>query len=46
MLIKILRLAGVRRRDTLFVGDLDKDREAARRAGVRFLWAHEFFNHR
>jgi D-glycero-D-manno-heptose 1,7-bisphosphate phosphatase len=45
MLITIMRRAGVSRRDTLFVGDLDKDREAARRAGVRFLWAHEFFNH-
>ncbi len=27
----------------LFVGDLEIDREAARRAGVAFAWAHEFF---
>jgi D-glycero-D-manno-heptose 1,7-bisphosphate phosphatase len=29
--------------ETLFVGDLDTDREAARRAGVRFAWAAAFF---
>jgi D-glycero-D-manno-heptose 1,7-bisphosphate phosphatase len=32
------------RAETLFVGDMDRDREAARRAGVRFSWAHEFFD--
>ncbi len=30
----------------LFGGDLDIDREAARRAGVAFAWAHEFFGQR
>ena len=29
--------------ETVFVGDLDRDREAARRAGVRFTWAWDFF---
>ncbi len=28
----------------LFVGDLDTDREAAERAGIRFAWAAEFFS--
>jgi D-glycero-D-manno-heptose 1,7-bisphosphate phosphatase len=30
-------------RDTLYVGDMESDREAAQRAGVAFLWAWEFF---
>lgn len=29
--------------ETLYVGDLESDRQAAQRAGVDFLWAHEFF---
>jgi histidinol-phosphate phosphatase family protein len=28
---------------SLHVGDSQKDREAARAAGVRFVWTHEFF---
>lgn len=28
---------------TLFVGDMDSDREAAERAGCRFAWAYEHF---
>ena len=34
----------IRRDETLFVGDMDRDEEAASRAGIRFLWAHEFFD--
>jgi phosphoglycolate phosphatase-like HAD superfamily hydrolase len=29
--------------ETLFVGDMATDEEAARAAGCRFRWAHEFF---
>ena len=29
--------------DTLYVGDMESDREAAKRAGVDFLWAWQFF---
>lgn len=30
-------------RETLYVGDMESDREAAQRAGVAFAWACEFF---
>ncbi|HEV2704716.1 MAG TPA: HAD-IIIA family hydrolase [Pyrinomonadaceae bacterium] len=43
MLIRLMHRFGVRRDETLFVGDMDRDEEAARRAGVPFAWAHEFF---
>jgi len=43
MLIRLMRRFQVRRGETLFVGDMDRDEEAARRARVRFMWAHEFF---
>jgi D-glycero-D-manno-heptose 1,7-bisphosphate phosphatase len=45
MLQRLMRRFGARRAETLFVGDMDRDEEAARRAGVRFMWAHEFFGH-
>jgi D-glycero-D-manno-heptose 1,7-bisphosphate phosphatase len=44
MLVRLMHRFRARRNETLFVGDMDRDEEAARRAGVRFLWAHEFFN--
>jgi histidinol phosphatase-like enzyme len=44
MLVRLMHRFRVRRDETLFVGDMERDKEAARRAGVRFLWAHEFFN--
>jgi D-glycero-D-manno-heptose 1,7-bisphosphate phosphatase len=44
MLVRMLHRFRTRRDETLFVGDMKRDEEAARRAGVRFLWAHEFFN--
>jgi D-glycero-D-manno-heptose 1,7-bisphosphate phosphatase len=44
MLLKLMHRFRARRDETLFVGDMDRDEEAARRAGVRFLWAHEFFD--
>ncbi len=30
--------------ETLYVGDRPEDEEAARNAGVAFMWANEFFN--
>ena len=43
MLVRLVHRFQVRRDETLFVGDMERDEEAARRAGVRFQWAHEFF---
>ncbi len=43
MLLDIMQKFGVPPAQTLFVGDMEWDREAARRAGVRFMWAKEFF---
>ncbi len=43
MLRRLMRRFGASPAETLFVGDMDKDEEAARRAGTRFMWAHEFF---
>lgn len=43
MLLRLMHRFNVTRRETLFVGDMDKDEEAARRAGVRFMWARDFF---
>ena len=44
MLLRIMSRFGVDRDETLFVGDLPTDREAAGRAGVHFMWAHQFFH--
>ena len=43
MLLRLMRRFGAARAETLFVGDMDRDEEAARRAGVRFAWARDFF---
>ncbi|MBV8858644.1 MAG: HAD hydrolase-like protein [Acidobacteria bacterium] len=43
MLQRLMRRFGAEPRETLFVGDMDKDEGAARAAGTRFTWAHEFF---
>ncbi|HZI18926.1 MAG TPA: HAD-IIIA family hydrolase [Pyrinomonadaceae bacterium] len=43
MLRSLMHRFKATRAETLFVGDMDRDREAARRAGVRFSWAYEFF---
>jgi D-glycero-D-manno-heptose 1,7-bisphosphate phosphatase len=42
MLDEAMRIHGVNE-DTVFVGDMESDREAARAAGVRYLDANEFF---
>ena len=44
MLKRLMRRFGAEPRETLFVGDMDKDEGAARAAGTRFMWAHEFFD--
>lgn len=43
MLQKIIEQAGVSRSQTLFVGDSEDDRVTAENAGVRFMWAKNFF---
>jgi D-glycero-D-manno-heptose 1,7-bisphosphate phosphatase len=44
MLLRIMQILDVDPQETLYIGDLAIDREAARRAGVAFMWAHEFFH--
>jgi D-glycero-D-manno-heptose 1,7-bisphosphate phosphatase len=44
MLKRLMRRFGVTAQQTLYVGDMESDYEAARRAGARFLWAHQFFD--
>jgi D-glycero-D-manno-heptose 1,7-bisphosphate phosphatase len=44
MLRRLMRRFEAAPGETLFVGDMDRDREAARRAGTQFMWAHEFFS--
>ena len=34
---------GVSKEDTMYIGDLDSDREAAEAVGVTFAWAKDFF---
>lgn len=43
MLARLLRRAGVSPHEALFIGDLQSDIKAARRAGIPFRWAWEFF---
>jgi len=43
MLRRLMRRFGVNAEETLFVGDMDRDAEAAGRAGTRFMWAKDFF---
>ncbi|MFZ5888318.1 MAG: HAD-IIIA family hydrolase [Chloroflexota bacterium] len=43
MLIDLMDALGVTPEETVFVGDRDEDRLAAQAAGVRFMWADEFF---
>ena len=43
MLRRLMHRFRATKGETLFVGDMERDEEAARGAGVRFLWAHEFF---
>lgn len=43
MLQRLMWVWNARPSDTLYVGDMDSDREAAERAGCDFMWAWEFF---
>jgi D-glycero-D-manno-heptose 1,7-bisphosphate phosphatase len=43
MLLRILRRFAAAPDEALYVGDLDIDEQAARRAGVAFQWARDFF---
>ena len=44
MLLRLMRRFRAEPEETLFVGDMDRDEGAARAAGTRFMWAHEFFD--
>jgi D-glycero-D-manno-heptose 1,7-bisphosphate phosphatase len=46
MLVRLMRRFGASESETLFVGDMERDAEAARRAGMSFMWAREFFDWR
>lgn len=43
MILKLIDKYGVEPDDVLFVGDRDADENAAKNAGVDFIWAWEFF---
>jgi phosphoglycolate phosphatase-like HAD superfamily hydrolase len=43
MIKRLMRRFRARPDETLFVGDMETDESAARDAGCRFQWAHEFF---
>ena len=43
MIQRLMERWGVKPEETLFVGDMETDREAAEKAGVDFKWAKEFF---
>lgn len=44
MLRRVMLTAGVGATETLFVGDMESDQQAAERVGVDFMWAKDFFN--
>jgi len=44
MLLQAIQEADIPVMQTLYVGDMDSDREAAQRAGVAYMPAAEFFN--
>jgi D-glycero-D-manno-heptose 1,7-bisphosphate phosphatase len=44
MLQSIMRHLGFWPVSTIMIGDMESDRDAAAAAGVRFVWADEFFN--
>jgi len=43
MLLDLMHRLGYRPEDTTYVGDQESDRQAAEAAGVRFVWASDFF---
>lgn len=44
MLLELMEKLHVRDEQTLYVGDREEDREAARAAQVNFMWADKFFD--
>ncbi len=44
MLISLMKELGFSPEQTIFVGDMETDRQAAQAAGVRFIWAKDFFS--
>jgi hypothetical protein len=44
MIQYLMDALGFAPQDTVFVGDLDSDRQAAEAANVKFEWADDFFN--
>lgn len=45
MILQIAMHLDVDLRDVIYIGDLEIDKEAARRAGVNFIYAEQFFKH-
>lgn len=43
MILEIMQELGYERDETIYVGDMESDEQAARAAGVRFEWAKDFF---
>jgi D-glycero-D-manno-heptose 1,7-bisphosphate phosphatase len=43
MLKELMQAAGASAANTIMIGDADSDRQAAEAAGVRFIWAADFF---
>ena len=43
MLERLMDFWDVSPKQTWMVGDMESDKQAAERAGVAFIWAHEFF---
>lgn len=44
MLLLIMNRLNFNPKDTVMVGDMDTDRQAAEAAGIEFMWAKDFFN--
>lgn len=44
MLLDIIKASNVYPSDCLMVGDRDEDEQAARNAGIDFMWAKDFFS--
>ena len=43
MILELIEASGYPAADTVFVGDQETDRQAAKAAGVTFFWAEDFF---
>jgi len=43
MLLDLMRQLGFHASRTIYIGDMESDREAAEAAGVKFVWTKDFF---